>query len=142
MAINNNSARADADISNILKKLRTAMGDVKEGTNVGLRTLAIQIERGSKKRVPREFGGLVNSGYQKKSGDMQYEIGFTADYAVHVHENLEMKLKGKKRPSGKGVYWGPAGEARFLSKAIDAEVPTAAETIRKQAAVKKAGQQK
>lgn len=138
MAITN-ADRAAQDISRILKNLNGAIAGVKDGTNKGMRTLAIKIERGSKLRVPREFGGLVGSGYHKKSGDMKYEIGFTADYAVHVHENLEMKLKGKKRPSGKGVYWGPKGEARFLSKAVEAEVPTAAETIRGEAMVKKGG---
>lgn len=35
-------------------------------------------------------------------------VGFTAAYALWVHENLEMKWKGlPRRPPGKGYYWDP-----------------------------------
>jgi hypothetical protein len=44
------------------------------------------------------------------------EVGFAAPYALFVHENLEMKLKGQPRPSGKGVYWGPSGQAKYLEQ--------------------------
>lgn len=43
--------------------------------------------------------------------------GFTAACALHVHENMEMKLKGlPRRPPGKGLYWDPQGIAgpKFL----------------------------
>mgnify|MGYP001562312082 CR=1 FL=1 len=124
------STRSKASLNAVLKNLNSAISEVKTGTDKGVRTLAIKIERGSKLRVPREYGNLAASGYHRKSQDSAgYEVGFTADYAVYVHENLEMKLKGKKRPSGKGVYWGPKGEARFLSKAIEEQIPTAAATV-------------
>lgn len=131
-----NAKKADDSLRKVLKNLNGAIADVKNGTNAGLRTLAIKIERGSKKKVPREYGNLVNSGYHKKVEGEKFEVGFTAEYAVHVHENVEMKLKGKKRPSGKGVYWGPKGEARYLAKAIEDEVPTAAATVAAEAKVK------
>jgi len=36
-------------------------------------------------------------------------------YAVYVHENMEMKLKGQPRPSGRGKYWDPPGSGpKFL----------------------------
>lgn len=39
--------------------------------------------------------------------------GFTANYALYVHENTEMKLAGlPRRPPGKGSYWDPQGQAR------------------------------
>ena len=41
-------------------------------------------------------------------------VGYTAGYALWVHENREMKWKGKPRRSGIGAYWGPAGRAGFL----------------------------
>jgi len=41
-------------------------------------------------------------------------VGYTANYALFVHENLEMRLKGVPRPSGLGVYWGPNGGPKFL----------------------------
>lgn len=43
-------------------------------------------------------------------------VGFAAPYAKAVHENVEMKLQGLPRPSGRGVYWGPHGQAKFLEK--------------------------
>lgn len=44
-------------------------------------------------------------------------VGFGVPYAMPVHEKTEMVLKGKPRPSGRGVFWGPHGEARFLENA-------------------------
>jgi len=43
-------------------------------------------------------------------------VGFTSRYAIYVHENMEPKLKGEKRPSGLGVYWGPSGQPKFLEQ--------------------------
>ena len=43
-------------------------------------------------------------------------VGFTANYALHVHENLEMAGAGLPRRSGHGLYWDPQGIAgpKFL----------------------------
>jgi hypothetical protein len=41
-------------------------------------------------------------------------VGYTANYALYVHENMEQKLKGLDRPSGLGVYWGPNGGPKYL----------------------------
>lgn len=37
-------------------------------------------------------------------------VGYTANYALHVHENMEAKTLGQSipRPSGLGVFWGPS----------------------------------
>jgi hypothetical protein len=51
-------------------------------------------------------------------------VGYTAAYALHVHENVEMKLKGEPRKSrgkgkpGRGKYWDPQGraQAKFLEQ--------------------------
>lgn len=42
--------------------------------------------------------------------------GFTANYALHVHENLEMRGAGLPRRNGRGLYWDPQGIAgpKFL----------------------------
>lgn len=58
-------------------------------------------------------------------GKNEVTVGYTAKYAVFVHENIEMKLKGKSRkgkhPDGrkrKGKYWDPQdkGRAKFLEQ--------------------------
>lgn len=41
-------------------------------------------------------------------------VGYTAQYALYVHENRQMKWRGLPRRSGTGVYWGPKGRAGFL----------------------------
>jgi len=45
-------------------------------------------------------------------------VGYTASYALYVHENIEMKLKGKLRPKGRGKFWDPQGrgQAKFLEE--------------------------
>jgi hypothetical protein len=35
-------------------------------------------------------------------------VGFTAAYAIYVHEDMEAEWLGQPRKSGKGVYWGPS----------------------------------
>jgi hypothetical protein len=41
-------------------------------------------------------------------------VGYEAQYAAKVHEDIEMKWAGRPRQSGIGVYWGPHGQAKFL----------------------------
>lgn len=43
-------------------------------------------------------------------------VGFTAAYALAVHENEGQVLKGLPRPSGLGEYWGPDGQPKFLEQ--------------------------
>lgn len=74
----------------------------------------------------------------KKYGDnskVSVIVGYTAAYAVHVHENIEMKWKGLPRTgmrfgkenkktgisvkeAARGNYWDPAGkgQAKFLEQ--------------------------
>lgn len=43
-------------------------------------------------------------------------VGYTAAYAVYVHESIGMVLQGKPRPKNRGYYWDPQGraQAKFL----------------------------
>lgn len=86
----------------------------------GLLAGALVIEAESKRRVPREYGNLIGSAYTRKNPNNEFsvQIGYAAAYALWVHENIEMKLKGKPRPSGLGVYWGPKGQSQYLSSAL------------------------
>lgn len=54
----------------------------------------------------------------KKYGDANVTVvvGYEAEYAAKVHEDIEMKWAGRPRASGIGVYWGPHGQAKFLEK--------------------------
>lgn len=59
---------------------------------------------------------LGDSQEQAKSGGKSVIVGFTAAYALYVHENMEMRLKGQPRPNNRGFYWDPQGTAgpKFL----------------------------
>lgn len=47
----------------------------------------------------------------QEAGKASVLVGYTAAYALYVHENLEMKLAGQPR-STKGYYWDPQGQAK------------------------------
>lgn len=66
-------------------------------------------------------------------GNATVLVGYTANYALYVHENIEMKWRGfprnmtiRKGEDGiaytgfsatsrwRGLFWGPAGQAKFL----------------------------
>lgn len=71
--------------------------------------------------APVEYGFLRGSQYRKiqLSGTAYIgAVGYTADYAAAVHD-AKGTLKGKPRPSGRGTYWSPSGEPKFLSSAFD-----------------------
>jgi hypothetical protein len=92
-----------------------------EGRSVGgLLALGNVVLAGSNKRVPRELSNLHASGYVRKAQHNRHavEVGYTAAYALPVHEAVGMKLRGKPRKSGIGVYWGPSGSAKFLEKSL------------------------
>lgn len=86
-------------------------------------TLAgLTLQRASQLKVPVDFGVLKNSAFTRKEGiglSASVIVGYTASYAVYVHENVEMKGKGlpRKKPS-KGRYWDPQGrgQAKFLEE--------------------------
>ena len=113
-------ARSVDGISNVLSNLNKEIGDIQGRTRGGLLAAGLKISRLSKQRVPREYSTLFTSGYARPAkGDPDVvEVGFSADYAWYVHENMEQKLKGQPRPSGLGVYWGPHGQPKYLESAI------------------------
>jgi len=67
-------------------------------------------------------------------GNPSVMVGYTANYALFVHENVEMKGKGLPRrpnPPHKGNYWDPAGrgQAKFLEQPFR-ELKNSGELIR------------
>lgn len=52
---------------------------------------------------------------KKASGSVT--VGYSAPYAMFVHEAVGMVLQGLPRPSGIGNYWDPSGaQAKFLEQ--------------------------
>lgn len=48
----------------------------------------------------------------RKDDGASVVVGYTANYAIYVHENLEMSWQGQPRRGGRGFYWDPQGQAR------------------------------
>lgn len=108
------------ELQKVLDKLHEELDKIENKTIGGLFAGALLVQRDAQKHVPVEYGNLRASAYTRKKPEDPnvIEIGFTAAYALFVHENMEQKLKGKPRPSGLGVYWGPEGEPQFLTNAL------------------------
>ena len=71
--------------------------------------------------TPVDTSNLINSQYRivKNTGTKVIAaIGYTAKYAAAVHEKPgTLRGAGVMRPSGRGNYWDPDAEPKFLSKA-------------------------
>lgn len=88
----------------------------------GLKTAGLVLQRDSQTHVPVDFGVLKASAFTRAQGDGAKTIvtvGYTASYALFVHELVGMKLKGQPRTApSKGKYWDPQGRAyaKFLEE--------------------------
>lgn len=98
------------------RKLTGTLDETTERAMAGLLAGGLVIQGESQRRVPVEYGNLRGSAYTRRAMDdpRAVEVGYTAAYAIFVHENMEQKLKGEPRPSGLGEYWGPSGEPKYL----------------------------
>jgi len=122
----------------VMERLNKQIAGVKGRTTAGLMAGGLIVERQAKIYTPREYGNLVGSAFTRKAidGTDSVEVGFSAAYAVYVHENLQQKLKGEPRPSGLGVYWGPNGRPRFLYVAYVEKQKEVLAVVKKYAEIK------
>lgn len=108
-------------LEEIVSNLNKAVAGIEGATLAGLMEAGLQIEHSAKGRVPVDTGNLKNSGYTRKAGKLAVEVGFTAFYAVYVHENLDARH--------------PVGEAKFLQNAVSANEGRILEIIQRRARV-------
>jgi hypothetical protein len=95
-------------VINNLRRSRRVLGD---RVSVGLRKGALFLQRKSQEIVPVDLNNLRPSAFTRNVGGKGFQtdmvVGYTADYAVYVHEDLEAKHK----PGKKAKYLeGPAME--------------------------------
>lgn len=104
----------------LLANLKGRFNLVKKNTQAGMLAAGLKVQRLSQQRVPVDTGNLRASAYTQRSPDVQLavEVGYTAAYALFVHENVGQVLAGQPRASGRGVYWGPHGQPKFLESAL------------------------
>lgn len=131
-----------------IKGVREVLAEIKRqekrmaaGAERGLKIAGLKLQRESQRMVPVDFGILKNSAFTRATGKglkTQVNIGYTAHYALYVHENVEMKGKGmpRRKPS-KGRYWDPQGRgsAKFLEEPFRRLTPDIIQIVRKHAGV-------
>lgn len=127
----------DKVISNLRKQRRT----LALGVERGIKKAALKLQRESQRLVPVNFGVLKASAFTRTRGsgwDTQAWIGYTAVYAIFVHEAVGMVLKGKPRPKGRGKYWDPQGrgQAKFLEEPARRLRPELLQIIKDSAKIK------
>ena len=116
-------------LERVLENINREIDKKQKQHAAGLWAAGLLVQGRSQKRVPVEHGPLRASAYTRKEGQTAVVVGYSAAYALAVHENLEQKLKGKPRPSGLGQYWGPSGEPKFLERPFRESKKDILETI-------------
>lgn len=80
------------------------------------------LQAGAQKRAPHDLGNLKNSAYTRRLYGSVFRpvvaVGFSAAYALPVHEYVDQKMKGVRqwRKDHYHVIWSN-GEPKFLEKA-------------------------
>lgn len=118
-------------VANIKRKTDT----MATKTEKALKLAGLNLQRASMERVPVNFGILKASAFTRAEGEgfkTVVSVGYTAAYALYVHEAIEMKLLGKPRPKGRGHYWDPQGQAqaKFLEGPLREMLPEIKNSLR------------
>lgn len=81
-------------VAQALKRLHVAKGETARGMERGLTKAALRLLALSQRVVPVDTGNLKGSGFVRKQGSgfsTECMVGYSTDYAVFVHENLEAR---------------------------------------------------
>jgi len=106
------------------------------GVAAGLKAAGLALQRESQQLVPVDTGNLKASAFTRAEGsglNTAVTVGYTAAYALFVHELIGMKLEGQPRPGGRGRYWDPAGRgrAKFLEEPARRMAPQLVAIVKK-----------
>lgn len=109
-------------VQRVIDNLRRRRDFLAAGVERGLTRAGLMLQRESQRLVPVDYGVLKASAFTRKTGSgfgTVVTVGYTAAYAIYVHENVEMRLRGEPRPAPhKGRYWDPQGrgQSKFLEE--------------------------
>ncbi len=79
-------------VNEVIHNLRKTEKNHGVGVERGLKKGGLLIQRESQLEVPRDLGVLANSAFTRAQGkgfDCSVIVGYTAGYAIYVHENLD-----------------------------------------------------
>ena len=124
-------------LGRIIANLRARNANLGTGFMRGAKRAGLALQRESQRLVPVEYGQLKNSAYTRAIGtglSATIYVGYTANYALYVHEAVQMKLLGQPRPSGQGKYWDPIPKAtaKFLERPARTMAPQLRQIIRQE----------
>lgn len=108
-------------VKDVIRNLRLRRQTMGASVERGIKLAALLLQRESQQKVPVNFGVLKNSAFTRITGSgfgTEAVVGYTASYALYVHEAVGMVLKGQPRAGGRGRYWDPQGraQAKFLEE--------------------------
>jgi len=109
-------------VKEVLAKMQAKSEALARGCERGLKKAGLMLQRESQRLVPVDYGVLKASAFTRSAGEglkTEVTVGYTARYAIYVHELVEMRLQGEDRPAPhKGKYWDPQGrgQAKFLEE--------------------------
>jgi hypothetical protein len=126
----------------VLKNLEKTKNKLAIRAAQGLKLAGLYLQGQSQKVTPVEHGPLKASAFTRATGSgfrTEVEVGYTAFYAIYVHEAVDMKLKGLPR-TGEGhigFYWDPQNraQAKFLEEPFRRLKPKLISIVKKRARV-------
>lgn len=86
-------------LSTVLKNIRAVKKEHAAAVERGLVKAGLFLQRASQKIVPVDTGALKNSAFTRKEGEglkTKVRVGYTKEYAIYVHENLEARHRPGK----------------------------------------------
>lgn len=125
-------------LDDVMRNLNHQIAQIGGDIAGGLMAAGLLVQADAQKHVPVDTGNLKASAYTRKAQSSTpkapaVEVGFSASYAVFIHENMEQKLRGVPRTSGsgKGHYWDPQSTSgpKFLQNAVDKNRKAIVDTI-------------
>lgn len=109
------------DTSGFKKSMAKLLEKKHKAIESAMGSIVLRIKSDAVRLAPSDYANLRGSAYantENRLGKIIGIVGFSANYALFVHENLEQKGKGTKRASGRGTTWNN-GEPQFLFKAVN-----------------------
>lgn len=111
-------------LGEVMANLNAQVGAIHDRTQRGVNKAALIVLRESNKLVPVDTGNLRQSGFFEpvQTGPPAVIVAYGAEYAVHVHEDLEARH--------------PTGQAKFLQDAVQASQSDILDAIEQEARVR------
>jgi len=109
-------------VQEVLKNMKKAEKKKKKGLEIGLVKAGLLLQRASQQIVPVDTGALRASAFTRKENKglkTSVRVGYTKNYAIFVHENLE-------------ANHAPGKTAKYLERPAREKVREMSEVIRRE----------